>query len=342
MKNFLMVGEQRSGSNLLRLILNESEEIAAPHPPHILQRMMPIVAMYGDLENEDNFSLLIKDACTLVELNPVPWELDKLDRQNVHSRCKQNNLIAVFGAIMDIYAEYHNANAWLCKSMQNIRWAKELNQYFDKPKYIYLYRDPRDVALSFSKAVIGEKHPYFIAQQWVELQELCITQRESLNEQQFFSLCYEDLINNTHYIIEKLCAFLEIQFTEKMLDFHKSNEAKRSASSSQLWENLSQPIKSSNSMKFLNELSKEEINIIELIAGKTMDKLSYERTMKQNINGTIINKDKIIEFQELNNRLKMIKKETINSDDLKRRNQQTDFLEEVILRQSNNNNLKAG
>ena len=90
MQAVFMVGEQRSGSNLLRLILNESDEVAAPHPPHILQRMMPLVKAYGDLNNEANFAKLIDNVCTLVELNPVPWEMDKLDRIDIRKRCNQN------------------------------------------------------------------------------------------------------------------------------------------------------------------------------------------------------------------------------------------------------------
>ena len=31
-----MIGTQRSGSNLLRLMVNQAPDIAAPHPPHIL------------------------------------------------------------------------------------------------------------------------------------------------------------------------------------------------------------------------------------------------------------------------------------------------------------------
>jgi len=174
MKAIFMVGEQRSGSNLLRVILNQSDKIAAPHPPHILQRLMPLVSLYGGFNNEEQFMTLIKDVCQLVENNPVTWEGTRLDRQVVRGRCRENSLIAVYGAIMDIYAESQNASAWLCKSMQNIRWAEQLDEYFDEPKYLYLYRDPRDVSLSFSKAVIGEKHPFFIARQWTELQQLCL------------------------------------------------------------------------------------------------------------------------------------------------------------------------
>ena len=53
--NIFMIGTQRSGSNLLRLMLNEPARIAAPHPPHILQRLMPLVPNYGDLEKRENF-----------------------------------------------------------------------------------------------------------------------------------------------------------------------------------------------------------------------------------------------------------------------------------------------
>ena len=64
MQSIFMVGEQRSGSNLLRLILNESPSIAAPHPPHILQRFMPLLPVYGNLDNNNNFKKLIDLCCT--------------------------------------------------------------------------------------------------------------------------------------------------------------------------------------------------------------------------------------------------------------------------------------
>src|SRR5712671_217908 len=105
----LMIGIQRSGSNLLRLMLNELPEIAAPHPPHILQRLMPLVPSYGDLNKSSAFSLLVDDVCRLVELNPVPWEGVVLDRKNVATRCRARNLVAVFGAVYDVMAQSWNA-----------------------------------------------------------------------------------------------------------------------------------------------------------------------------------------------------------------------------------------
>ncbi len=324
-----MVGEQRSGSNLLRVILNESSKIAAPHPPHILQRMMPLLPVYGNLENAKNFKKLIEDVCRLVELNPVPWDKVKLDRKEILKRCHEKSLIAVYGAVMDLYAEAHNATAWICKSMQNIQWADELNIYFNNPKYIYLYRDPRDVALSFTKAVIGEKHPYFIAKQWNKLQELCIAQMNWHGTENIFPISYEELVKDPEDIVQNLCQFLGIEFSSKMLDFHKSKEAERSAKSSSLWENLSQPINSSNSKKFLTELTTEEIKIIESITGDVMDTLGYERAVVKKGEELTFSEQDIERFAQENADAKAKKASQIDPSDLKRRKLQTGFINQI-------------
>lgn len=329
MQAIFMVGEQRSGSNLLRLILNESSSIAAPHPPHILQRFMPLLPIYGDLNKGYAFEKLIEDVCRLVELNPVPWDKVKLNRKEILERCQENSLIAVYGAIMDIYGEAHNAEAWMCKSMQNIQWADEINSYFDKPKYIYLYRDPRDVTLSFTKAVIGDKDPYFIAKQWNKLQELCISQMNKEGSDTVFPISYEKLLENPDKIVKELCKFLGIKFSKKMLSFHTSKEAERSAKSSSLWENLSQPIKSNNSQKFLQELTTEQIQIIESITGDVMDTLGYKRELVKKGNELTFSDKDIELFAQENESAKKLKSSQIDPDDLKRRKLQTGFINKI-------------
>lgn len=329
MQSIFMVGEQRSGSNLLRLILNESPSIAAPHPPHILQRFMPLLPVYGNLDNDKHFKKLINDVCKLVELNPVPWDKVKLNRKEILNRCKEKSLVAVYGAVMDMYAEAHNANAWMCKSMQNIFWADDINVYFNHPKYIYLYRDPRDVTLSFTKAVIGEKHPYFIAKQWNELQKACIEQMNWHGTETIFPLSYENLLENPEKIVKELCQFLDIKFSKEMLNFHTSKEAERSAKSSSLWENLSQPIKSNNSKKFMTELTTEEIKIIESITGDVMDILGYERAVIQKGEEINFTEEDVERFAQENAEAKAKNSLNIDPNDLKRRKLQTGFLNKI-------------
>jgi hypothetical protein len=332
MDALFMVGEQRSGSNLLRLMLGQADEIAAPHPPHILQRMMPLMPLYGSLEDPETFAMLVDDVCRLVELNPVPWEnITRFDREDVARRCRQPSLIAVFGAVMDLYAEANGKSKWLCKSMTNIRYAKELEAYFGDPKYIYLYRDGRDVALSFMKAVIGDKHPYMIAHKWAELQRLCLSERAQAPER-VFSLCYEELIANPEAVLRRLCAFVGIRYKEAMLSGHTSAEANRTAQSSSLWANLTKPIMRENTKKFLKELSEEDIRIIESVAGDCLEALGYERVYVQAGQEIYFEDDDVAQFQATNRALMQQCQAVTDPDDLERRQQQQRVLDEVQAR----------
>ena len=86
MQSILMVGEQRSGSNLLRLILNSSTDVVAPHPPHILQNLMPLMPDYGNLAEQGTMRRLVDDVCRLVEHNPVAWDgIKRFDRDEVQA-----------------------------------------------------------------------------------------------------------------------------------------------------------------------------------------------------------------------------------------------------------------
>jgi len=327
-----MIGIQRSGSNLLRLMLNELPEIAAPHPPHILQRMMPLVPRYGDLGKNKTFSLLVDDVCRLVERNPVPWEGVVLSRKDVAARCRKRNLVAVFGAVYDVMAEARGAKTWCCKSLANISYLPEIEDYFSDTKYIYLYRDGRDVAVSFRKAVVGEKHFYHIAKEWNEAQQLALNFRKTVPEEIFFNLSYEELTTGTEKTVRALCKFLGVGYKPAMLEFYKSGEAKRAASASNLWENVTNPVMKQNSRKFLKEAREEDIRIFESVAGDSMDSLGYERLFAKKGMELKFGPDDIRRFDTENKRLKDEIRAQVDPADLERRSRQESVIKEITAR----------
>lgn len=326
-----MVGEQRSGSNLLRLMV-EQAGIAAPHPPHILTRMMPLMEKYGDLNETGSWTTLVEDVCRLVERNPVPWEGVQLDREQISSRCREKSLVAVFGALMDQYAQTVGASAWLCKSMQYVLWSEDLDAYFGAPKYIYLYRDGRDVTLSFTKAVVGDKHPYFIAKKWAELQMACLEARDRIGPERFFSLCYEDLTRDPEPILRDLCDFLNVPFSEEMLNTHQSKGAHQAAQSSTLWSNLNKPLMRDNTKKFLRDFSEAEVRIIESVAGEALEALGYERVFVPIGAEEHYSEDQIKDFSMENQRLIQEKRSEDDPADLERRRFQLEIIDEIKAR----------
>ncbi len=278
MPAIFMIGTQRSGSNMFRLMLNQLGDVAAPHPPHVMERFTPLLPLYGDLNDQANFALLVEDVCRLVELNPVPWEgVDLEDRGEVIARCKENSLVAIYGAVYDIMAEANGAKHWLCKSLANVRFLPELERYFPDAKFLHLYRDGRDVAVSFRKVIVGEKTFYNVAKAWEKDQQLALGLRQRIDESRLFSVSYEQLTDKTEIMLQRLCEFLDVEYTDAMMHFNESAEATRTArSGGSMWGNVRRPVMRNNTRKFFREAKREDYRIFELVSGELLDLLGYE------------------------------------------------------------------
>jgi len=324
-----IIGTQRSGSNLLRLMLNQMDEVDAPHPPHILQKFFPLLPKYGDLNEETHFQELIQDVCKFVELNPVPWKGIELDREVIRSMCKKNSLIDIFQAIYKLKAESSGAKFWCCKSMANIHYANYLEESRIKPYYIHLYRDGRDVALSFKKAIVGEKHMYHIAKQWSNEQELSQRLVDTLGNERAMQISYEQLIHAPVQTIQRICNFLNVPYNSKVLSYYNSEESDITARSGEMWKNVTKPIMTDNFIKFITELSREEIRIFEIVAGKTLVKLGYQPYLNLNGNNKLFTKEEIAGFNKENVRLKELAIQMAKKKDLLKRTGQKNLIAEI-------------
>lgn len=322
-KAIQFIGTQRSGSNLLRVMLNQHPEISAPHPPHILQVLMPLMPMYGNLQENASFEKLVDDACTLVEKNPVTWSVN-FDRTAIATLCDNRSLPQVMKAIYHTKAQSKNASWWCCKSMASIHYVNEIEAAGIHPVYLFMYRDGRDVACSFRKAVVGEKHIYQLARQWSNEQELSLELVQRLGKNRAMSICYEDFISDTERTLKRICNALKIEYTPGMLEYAEADESKITASSGKMWSNLTKPLMRNNSKKYLKELSHEDLVIFESVAGSTLEKLNYTREISTRKLLTF-SQSEIEEYQILNARWQMEAKE-LSAEDMSKREAQDNFI----------------
>jgi Sulfotransferase family len=326
-----MIGTQRSGSNLFRLMLNQLPEIAAPHPPHILIRLMPLVEGYGDLSDPKQFAQLVDDACRLVEANPVEWEGVTLDRAAIAARCDRNDVFAVMAAIYDTLRDTWGKQAWCCKSLANVKYADQLADRFADAKFIYLYRDGRDVALSFMKAPSeGEKHYYNIALDWHKAQQQALRLRDKVGSDRFLAVSYEDLTGDEAGTLRRVCDFLGVAYSEEAMNFHKTDEAKRAADASNLWQNVTKPVMKDNTRKFLTQMNEEDLRVFESVAGASLDELGYDRIHVKKGEEIQFTPAQKAEFDAENARRKKAAWETMPEDDRKRREEQKAVLDGIV------------
>ncbi len=331
-KYIQIIGTQRSGSNLLRVMLNQLPEIVAPHPPHILQNFLPIIDKYGDLKIDGNFKQLIEDICRFVELNPVPWTGVDLIRADIFSGSKVRSVYEIFKLIYEAYTDSKNGSIWCCKSMTNINYVNELEKSKFDPFYIYLYRDGRDVALSFKKAIVGEKHIYHLAKKWKGDQELSLNFLKNIDDSNKYMLSYEELIKSPEKNLKQICNKLNINFDRKMLAYYDSDESRITATSGEMWVNVQKPIIKSNTKKYRNGLSVEEIKLFESVAKDTLKKLGYMPDYYKNGHVHEIKQEQIALYGLENEHLKLEARKRAKRTDLEKRKLQTAFLYEVMSR----------
>lgn len=333
-KGIQMIGTQRSGSNLLRVMLDGLEGMTAPHPPHILQRFLPLLSLYGDLSDPEHFLGLAEDVCELVRLNPVPWEGVSLEAETLTAACRIPSLYELFRVVYETAARQKGASCWLCKSMKNVFYAEGIEVTGLKPYYIYLYRDGRDVALSFQKAIVGEKHMYALARNWRQDQEEALRLRERTPSERFFSLSYETLLAEPEETMRRLCRFLDLPYSERWKEYYKSTESRLTATAGRMWQNVGKPILKDNTCKFVRELPAEEIALFESVAGDTLQKLGYPLHTPPALRRPTFSEAEKAAFDRENKRLKQNFLRQAAPEDLAKRRPQDELLERIKRQES--------
>lgn len=277
MDPIFIIGTERSGTNLLRLILNSHQDIAIPHPPHIMKNFFKLEPLYGDLNKDANFKNLISDVVRSVELHPYPWEI-KIDKEKIFGSAKERNLINVFFAVYDQYRESANKKTWGCKSTFMIYHVALVRKYYPGAKFLYMVRDGRDVAVSAKKTIFNRYCVYYTAQLWKKEQQIGMYWLDKLAKTDIFTVRYEDLLTDPQGMVKSICAFLGVEYQDSLLNFFETQEAKKSGQLNAAWKNTSRPIMKDNLGKFKAELSNREIDLFEAIAGRELDHFSYELT----------------------------------------------------------------
>ncbi len=269
-----IIGTERSGSNLLRLILNAHSRIAVPHPPHILRYFAPIEAGYGDLEAEEPFARMADDMLLLLRVHIHPWGIP-IDRQRLLAEARPRDAFGLLCGLYDQFLWSCGKARWGCKSTFMIDHVERVRQRFDDPRFVLLVRDPRDVAVSSRKSVFSPFHPWFTARLWAEQQHTGLQLLDRLPEQVLL-LRYEDLLDDPVAAVRKLCSFLDEPFEEGMLSYHKTDAAQQCSHLSESWRNTASPVMRSNHGKYRQGLSARELRQVEAVCAPLMDRLGYQ------------------------------------------------------------------
>lgn len=278
----LMIPLRRCGSHALRLRLNENPDFYAPYPLHLVD-FMPLLELYGDLKNDDNYFQLIVDLVGLQAGLMVKWPDISLDPIDIFDSIKDEprSIHRIVWEMLFEAGRKQNATVVMDKSLDSVYYADELLELFPEMKFLNVVRDPRAQIASMNKAIIHDFDSILNSITWVNA---CSKAKEIIDKHpdKVLTIRFEDFITHEGDIMNKICEFFGIEYTDMMIDIDHSDEAKSLSTRSALWEsNSSAPI-AANVDKFKKSLTDIEINAIETITGGYMDHYGYERLTKGN------------------------------------------------------------
>ena len=271
---FFLVGFQRSGTTLLRLMLNAHPELAMPHDSaELWLGYRARLAAYGDLRDPANTRALMTNL--LAEPRVHAWQTGLPADQLFASP-----LPASFGAVMDrfhsVYARAHGKTRWGDKNTGHLTELDQLNAMFPDCLFIHLVRDGRDCALSHEGYVYGYENVLRVAREWREQVRLCRKMGAMLPCGRFHELRYEDLLGDPRRELDRICKFLGVPFAETMLEYHRNVEQHVPAARRFLWPLLDRPPVKENAGKWKTGMRRADRAVFERHAGDLLREMGYE------------------------------------------------------------------
>jgi len=273
--DFLICSE-RSGSNLITKLIDSHSLYCGPTPPHLLRVFEPLMVKYGDLDKYSNWERFIGDVLDFFNCKIGVWEA-RFSKHELMS-IKNRSLAAVVKYIYKKEADIHNKTHVFIKEVRAYNLVDYVSRVFSNPKFIWLVRDPRDMALSWSKSPVHRGDIVRASNIWKNDQKASMKIYKQLKDKKNVLLVkYEDLITKQEQVMQTVCSFLEIDFEDKMINFHKNKMSVANASTTDNWKNLNKKIMTHNSKKYKTGLNELQIQYIEYTCCLEMEYLGYKR-----------------------------------------------------------------
>jgi hypothetical protein len=218
-----VVGLARSGTTLLRLMLDNHPDLAIPSETHFIPSLSQVITK-GNLD----FSFFLK---TIMESSW--WNDFHIDSNVFQSRVKglkNFNVTNGLRVFYKLYAERFEKKRWGDKTPPYISFMELIYELLPEARFIHVIRDGRDVALSVMNLWFGPNSIQEAASQWIwKIKE---ARRQAQNISYYLEIRYEDLILNTENTLRCVCDFLNLSWNSKMLEYHEGakerlNEFKR-------------------------------------------------------------------------------------------------------------------
>jgi hypothetical protein len=267
----------KSGSNLITKIMNGHPEIYGAFPSHILRFFALNHHRYGDLHVDANWERFLEDV--VYHLNHMFTDWSRIiPMDTLKQRVTERTLAEVYRIAHEYEAEAHGKSRVFIKEVQVHRYAGYVLSRFPDAKYVFMVRDPRDMALWWKQSAPDWAQAMkTAARTWAEDQLEGIRLYSQLRETgKAHYLTFERLLQQPEREIATICEFLDVPYSDKMLEFYSDDLVIQNSKKMYEWIHLREPLRRDNFNNYLEGLSEAEIRYVESVCWEVMPLFGYE------------------------------------------------------------------
>ncbi|WP_071590739.1 sulfotransferase [Synechococcus sp. PCC 7336] len=273
---FFIVGSDRSGTTMLRLMLNMHSRLRIPRESWFIPELMDSFSIDRPLTPQE-----VKDAFQLIANHRrwQEWEISNDELMAVLTNLNQPTLSELIDAIFRHCSNPLGKPRWGDKTPKYVHEVLRLHELFPNAKFIHVIRDGRDVCLSLGGVGWYGHSIEDIANYWSHSVTSGISAGNELGGKYYLQINYEDLVLKTEAMLKNICHFLGEHYEPELNHFYlkSSGEISPWEKENSIHSKVSRPPSPSDINRWKTAMSKVHLAIFEAYAGSAMDTVGQKR-----------------------------------------------------------------
>jgi hypothetical protein len=264
----------RSGTTLLRAILDSHPEMAVPPETHFVVWMAGKIRRYERAGGLNTVGFLddLERRRGLDELGLTRSEVEEA----LH-KSQAATLADALRAVYALYAARTGKSRYANKTPIHVLGMGAIARLFPESVFVHVIRDGRDVALSYADQSFGPRTLEEAAVRWRRLVRRGRIEGRRLGPDRYLEIRYESLIEDPEETVKTLCDFVALSFEAAMLRyFDRAPEVLSRVPHPEAHPHLAKP-PTKGLRDWRGEMSATDLRSFERLAGDLLEELGYER-----------------------------------------------------------------
>lgn len=265
-----VVGCARSGTTMLRKMLDAHPDLAIPPESHFITAMWQVRRRYGHPGPVDA-TRMVADVTRTFRFGE--WGIPASAVERAVASLERPSFAGVIEAVFLAYSAEHGKARWGDKTPNYALDVALLAELFPAARFVHLVRDGRNVALSLLQVPWWPNTLVEAAQVWSRWTGLARADGERLGSERYLEIKYESLVVDTDRELERICDFAGLAYDRAMLDYHARSSGNGVTPS---YHRNAQRAPVAGLRDWTREMPKQDLALFEALAGGQLRSFGYD------------------------------------------------------------------